>query len=76
MEENRKYTIIPSEDIDTIDFSQVIEAKATCRYKIDNSAFIVKFTGSTPSFLEGYTLYSVSEMLDITSVENGWEEEE
>ena len=55
---------------------KLLRLKLLVVIKIDNSAFIVKFTGSTPSFLEGYTLYSVSEMLDITSGENGWEEEE
>lgn len=62
------YVIIESGEVDSVDFSQVVENNAnSIRYKADNSQAIVKFEGDTPSFLEGKTQYSHSEILAIVN---------
>ncbi len=67
--ENRKYVIIEASEVPNIDFSQVLETSAdTLRYNTNkwfyqSSKTIVKFEGDTPSFLEGKTTFSHSEML-------------
>jgi len=49
-----KYLVILAEEINTIDFSQVLETSAeTLRYSLDKSQFLLKFEGETPRFLEG-----------------------
>ena len=65
---SRKYVIISKDDVSSIDFDQVFETSAnTLRYSIDDSQTFVKFEGDTPSFLDGKTQYSHSEMLTILS---------
>jgi len=62
------YVIIEASEVDSVDFSQVVENNAnSIRYKADNSQAIVKFEGDTPSFLEGKTQYSHSEILAIVN---------
>lgn len=61
---SRTYVIIDSDEVDSVDFSQVDETSAdTIRYSVDNSQTFVKFEGDTPSFLEGKTQYTHSEIL-------------
>lgn len=65
---SRKYVIINASDVASVDFSQVDETSAaTLRYNIDpaGTKTFVKFEGSTPSFLEGKTQYTNSEILAI-----------
>jgi hypothetical protein len=64
---NRKYVIINSDEVDSVDFSQVDEtSENTLRYSIDGTKTFVKFDSDvTPSFLEGKTQYSHSEILSI-----------
>ena len=58
------YVIIEADEVASVDFSQVVENNAnSIRYKADDSQAIVKFEGDTPSFLEGKTQYSHSEIL-------------
>ena len=65
---SRKYVIISKDDVSSIDFDQVFETSAnTLRYSIDDAQTFVKFKGDTPSFLDGKTQYSHSEMLTILS---------
>ena len=62
------YVIIEASEVDSVDFSQVVENNAnSIRYKADESQAIVKFEGDTPSFLEGKTQYSHSEILAIVN---------
>ena len=62
----RKYVIINSDEVDLVDFSQVAETSAdTIRYSVDGTKTFVKFNGETPSFLDGKTQYSYSEILNI-----------
>ena len=68
----RTYVIINSDDVSSIDFSEVYETSAdTIRYSLDGSKTFVKFEGDTPSFLQGKTQYSHSEILNILAT-NEW----
>ena len=64
MFENRKYVIINASEVSNIDFSQVIERDIdNLRYNNAGTKTIVKFEWDTPSFLDGKTQYSYSEIL-------------
>ena len=66
--ENRKYVIIESSEVGSVDFSEVMETSAnTLRYSVDETKTLVKFVGDTPSFLDGKTQYTHSEILNILS---------
>ena len=73
----KKYVIIEKDYVDSIDFQKVIEtSKATLRYNLNGTQTIVKFTGDVPSFLEGETIYSHSEIIEIiNNPNNGWVEQ-
>lgn len=67
---DRKYVILNLDEIDSIDFNQVMETEASkVRKSVDGSKFFVKFEGDTPSFLEGKTIYSHSEILAILATD-------
>jgi len=69
--ENRKYVIINASEVNSVDFSQVIETSAdTLRYSVDESQTFVKFEGSTPSFLNGKTSYTHSEIRTVLAGED------
>ena len=71
----RKYVIINASEVSSVDFSKVMETSVdTLRYSLDNSKTFVKFEGDTPSFLNGKTQYSHSEILTILAGED-WHEE-
>lgn len=64
----RNYVIIDSSEVSSVDFNQVLETSpSTLRYSLDGSQTFVKFDGDTPSFLEGKTANTYSEMLTILS---------
>ena len=69
-----KYVIIDASEVSSVDFSQVREDSAdTVRYNLDNSKALVKFDGSTPSFLNGKTEYTHSQIRTILTDEaQGW----
>ena len=63
---SKKYVILNASDVTSIDFSKVMETSAdTLRYSLDGSQTFVKFDGPTPSFLDGKTQYTHSEILTI-----------
>lgn len=70
----RTYVIIEASDVSSINFSQVTETSAdTLRYSTDNSKTFVGFEGDTPSFLNGKTQYTHSEILAIlNNVDGEW----
>tara|TARA_S200002703_G_scaffold90028_1_gene77679 strand:- start:395 stop:625 length:231 start_codon:yes stop_codon:yes gene_type:complete len=73
---NRKYVIINADEVSSVDFSQVEEtSESTLRYSLDNSQTFVKFEGDTPSFLDGKTQYSHSEILAILATDE-WTSDE
>ena len=68
-----KYCIIPTSEIDNINFEEVVEFRDTLRYKTDESEFIVKYTQTKPTSLEPYKDYTHSEILEfINNPANGW----
>jgi len=68
----KKYVIITSDDVSSVDFSKVQETSVdTLRWNKDNTKTFVKFTGDTPSFLNGKTQYAYSEILTILNDING-----
>ena len=74
--ENKTYVIINASEVGTIDFSQVNETSAdTLRYSLDDSKTFVKFDGDTPSFLNGKTQYTHSEIRTILDGSDWYEEE-
>ena len=68
---SRKYVIINADEVDSVDFSQVDETSAdTIRYSVDGTKTFVKFdTDNTPSFLDGKTQYTHSEILEILATD-------
>ena len=71
-----KYTILTSSEVSSIDFSKVLEDSAsTLRYNNDNTKTFVKFNGNTPSFLDGKTILSRSEMFTELKKDE-WQAEE
>ena len=57
-----------------MDFSQLLTSSAdTLRCSIDETKAIVKFKGTTPSFLSGKTQYNHSQMLAmVNDVDGEW----
>jgi hypothetical protein len=69
---SRKYVILNASDVNSIDFSKVDETSIdTLRYNNDDTQTFVKFTGNTPSFLEGKTQYTNTEILTILNEVDG-----
>jgi len=73
---NFTYVILPVSEIDdensTIDFSQLLNASASVlRKNNDNSKVIVKYKGDQPSFLNGKTIYTHSQILNIVNDTEG-----
>ena len=70
-----KYAILNTSDIGTVDFSKVKQTDAnSVRKTLDGSKFIVKFEGDTPDFLNGVTLYTNQEIIEILcDIDNGWQ---
>ena len=67
---SRKYVIIDSDEVSSVDFSQVEDSADTIRYSVDNSQTFVKFdSDTTPSFLEGKTQYTHSEILNVLATD-------
>ena len=63
---SRNYVIIDASEVSSVDFDQVLETSAdTLRYNVAGTQTFVKFEGDTPSFLEGKTANTHSEMLEI-----------
>tara|TARA_R110002020_G_scaffold372914_1_gene584304 strand:+ start:610 stop:909 length:300 start_codon:yes stop_codon:yes gene_type:complete len=67
-----KYVIISTDEIENVDFSQVMQDSVrTLRLSEDGEYTFVKFKGSTPSFLDGKTQYDHEEFLSILRNESG-----
>lgn len=63
-----KYVIILAEDVSSIDFNQVLEtSEDTLRYSLNRHEALVKFEGSTPTFLIGKEQYDYDGIMDILS---------
>jgi len=64
----RKYVIINSDEVSSVDFNKVEEtSENTLRYSLDNSQTFVKYEGAKPGFLYGKDTYTHSEILAVLS---------
>ena len=71
---SKTYVIIDSSELGSVNFGQVLETSAdTLRYNLAGTQAVLKFIGDTPSFLEGKTQYSHSEIVEILQGED-WSE--
>jgi len=74
MFEDRKYLIFNMSEIDTINFSSVLETSVdTIRKSVDETLTFVKWDGSTPSFVSSLSTaqgpYTHTEILSVLSTE-------
>ena len=74
MFEDRKYLIFNMSEIDTINFSSVLETSVdTIRKSVDETLTFVKWKGSTPSFVSSLSTaqgpYTHTEILSVLSTE-------
>lgn len=74
--ENRKYVIIPTLQINNVNFAEVLEtAPGTCRYSVDGTKTFVKYEGNQPASIAIITgkspEYTHSEILEILAT-NEW----
>ncbi len=68
----RKYVIITSEDVSSVDFSKVQETSAdTLRWNKDNTKTFVKYEGYKPTCLHNKTAQTYEEILAILDDDNG-----
>jgi len=72
--ENRRYVIIPTSELDKINFTEVLEsAPGTCRYSVDSTKTFVKYEGDMPPSVQnviGKSIeYTHNEILEILSGE-------
>jgi len=68
--EDRKFYIFGVDQIDLVDFNQVLETSAdTLRLSVDKTKTFIKFDGEHPEFLDSLTTkegpYTYEEMLEI-----------
>ena len=60
----RTYVIINTSEVSSFDFSQLVDIdESYSRKSLDGSKILARFEGDTPSFLEGKTHYTHSEIL-------------
>ena len=63
---SRNYVILNADEVEDINFGEVLETSAdTLRFSLDGTKTFVKFTGDTPTLLEGKTTNTHAEMLTI-----------
>jgi hypothetical protein len=68
-----KYCIIPTSEIENINFAETVEFRDTLRYNIEGTEFIVKYRETKPESLEPYADYTHTEILEfINNPANGW----
>jgi hypothetical protein len=61
---DRKYVILESSEISSVDFSKVLEDSSnTLRYNNNNTKTFVKYTGDQPDFLNGKTELTYTEII-------------
>ena len=66
----RKYVIINADEVASVDFNLILERNENfLSYSRDGSKALVKFIGETPSFLDGKTEYTHSEILAILATD-------
>ena len=72
----KKYVIINTSELSSVDYSLVEQdSESTVRRSLNGSLSLISFFGNTPSFLEGKTQYSKTDILKIVTGTD-WQEEE
>ena len=72
----RKYVIINTNEVSSVDFSKVLETSAdTLRHSLNGNKALLKYDGSQPSFLSGKTEYSYEDIIEILDGSEWYEEE-
>lgn len=68
---SKSYVIIDSDEVSSVDFSQVFETSAdTLRYNLAGTQTFVKYAGTKPRFLYGKDTLSHSEILGVLATED------
>jgi len=68
----RKYVIITSEEVSSVDFTKVEETSAdTLRWNNDKTKTFVKYEGYKPTCLHGKDAFSYNKMLDVLNDVHG-----
>ena len=68
-----EYCIIPTIEIDNINFAKVVEFRNTLRYSLDGSEFILKYEGEKPETLNQYNSLNHQVIRAfINNPANGW----
>ena len=68
---SKSYVIIDSDEVSSVDFSQVMETSAeTLRFSLDGDQTFVKYNGAKPRFLYGKDTLSHSEILGVLATED------
>ena len=66
------YVIVNKSEIASFDFSKLLNTSADfLRTSNDGTKCIVKYQGDKPNFLDGKTIYTHAEILEITSASSG-----
>jgi len=73
----KTYVIINASEVSGVNFNEVLESSAnTLRYSNDGTKTFVKYEGDQPSFLNGKTTYTESEIKALLKDEKGeWHRE-
>jgi uncharacterized radical SAM superfamily Fe-S cluster-containing enzyme len=67
------YCIIPTIEINNINFAEVVEFRNTLRYSLDGSEFILKYDGTKPETLKQYNPLNHQFIRTfINNPANGW----
>ena len=67
------YVILDTDFLNSVDFTKIFGHLETLRYNTDRDKFIVKYSGTLPSFLTGKTTYSKDDLMEIIEdIEGEW----
>jgi len=67
---SKSYVIIDSDEVSSVDFSQVFETSAdTLRYNLAGTQTFVKYAGTKPRFLYGKDTYTHSEIIAVLATD-------
>lgn len=71
---NYTYVIMDSAALGSVDFSVIEEtSQNTLRYNVASTQFVIKYSGTKPSFLTDQTEYTHAQISALLSDEtNGW----
>tara|TARA_Y100000004_G_scaffold173316_1_gene211050 strand:- start:3385 stop:3603 length:219 start_codon:yes stop_codon:yes gene_type:complete len=68
-----KYVIYNMEDVNNINFNEVVESNInTLRISNDGTKTVLKYVGDKPEFLNSYEVYTLTEITQLLTPENGW----